>query len=322
MRIGWSKLYSYLKRKPSNYNSLGIEYDVNGLKLCAFTEIDGLPHLTLNHFIAAKEWQSDLKVFVEENELGNTKTTVAFATKKYQLLQTDKPTVPDEEITQALQWSIKDLLMTQDEVVIDYFDIPAQTLGANKVNVVAIPKEELFTVCQGILESGLKLESITIEELATCELLPDTQDAYVTMFQSPGNEVSLSIVKEGNIYFSRRIRGYEQISSFTEMELQMGVAETISVELQRSMDFFESQLKQAPVKKIYVKMDTEYQQTLAKLIQEAMLVDAQAFIPPVLIESDINIGECSLPAVGAAFSILGSEKTTNNEAENSQGDAA
>lgn len=308
MRIGWSRLYSYLKRKPSNYNSLGIEYDVNGLKLCAFTEIDGLPHLTLNHFIAAKDWQADLKAFVEENDLVNTKTTVVFATKKYQLLQTDKPTVPDAEIAQALQWSIKGLLMTQDEVVIDYFDIPAQTLGANKVNVVAIPKEELYLVCQGVLESGLKLECITVEELATSELLPDTQEAYVTMFQSPGNEVSLNIVKEGHIYFSRRIRGYEQISSFTEMELQMGVAETISVELQRSMDFFESQLKQAPVKKIYVKMDTEHQQALAKLIQEAMLVDAGPFIPPVLVDNDIKIEDCSLPAVGAAFSILGSEK--------------
>jgi MSHA biogenesis protein MshI len=294
---------------------LGIEYDVNGLKLCAFKEIDDLPHLALNYSIPIKEWQSELKVFVEEHGLENTKVTVALATKKYQLLQTDKPVVPDGEIAQALQWSVKDLLMTQDEVAIDYFDIPAQTLNANKVNVVAVPKQELYDLSQGLMEAGLQIDSITIEELATCELLPDTQDAYVTMFQSPGNEVSLNIVKEGNIYFSRRIRGYEQISSFTEMELQMGVAETISVELQRSMDFFESLLKQAPVKKIFVKMDTKYQEALAKLIQEAMLVDAAPFIPPVLKTDDIDIEACSLPAIGAAFSILGKQKVADDEAQ-------
>lgn len=315
MRIGWSKLYSYLNRKPSNYLSLGIEYDVNGLNLCAFRNIDDLPHLALNHSIPLNDWQSALKAFVEEHELGNAKTTVTFAAKKYQLLQTDKPAVPDEEIAQSLQWSVKDLLMTQDEVVMDYFDIPAQTMGANKINVVAVPRSELYTVCEGILDSGLHIECMTVEELATCELLPDTQEAYVTMFQSPGAEVCLNIVKEGNIYFSRRIRGYEQISSFTEMELQMGVAETISVELQRSMDFFESQLKQAPVKRIYVRMDTKYQAALAKLIQEAMLVDAAPFMPPVLKTEEIEFEDCSLPAIGAAFATLGAQKLDEEEDE-------
>lgn len=315
MRIGWSKLYSYLNRKPSNYNSLGIEYDVNGLRLCAFKEIDGLPHLALNHTIPAKDWQTELKTFVEENDLGNTKVTVACSSKKYQMVQAEKPAVPDEEIAAALQWSIKDLLMTQDDVVIDYFDIPAQTMGATKVNVVAMPKADLYGLCQGILESGLHVDCITVEELATCELLPDTQEAYVTMFQSPESEVILNIVKEGNIYFSRRIRGYEKISSFTEMELQMGVAETISVEVQRSMDFFESQLKQAPVKKIYVRMDTEHQAALAKLIQDAMLVDAAPFVPPVLKLEDIKFEDASLCAIGAAFSVMGSQKIADDEAQ-------
>lgn len=313
MRIGWSKLYSYLNRKPSNYLSLGIEYDVNGLNLCAFRNIDDVPHLALCHSISMNDWQSALKDFVEEHKLGNAKTTVSLASKKYQLLQTDKPAIPDEEIPQALQWSIKDLLMTQDEMVMDYFDIPAQTTGANKINVVAVPREELFSVSEGMLNAGLHIECITVEELATCELLPDTQEAYVTMFQSRGSEVCLNIVKEGNIYFSRRIRGYEQISSFTEMELQMGVAETISVELQRSMDFFESQLKQAPVKCIYVRMDTKYQATLAKLIQEAMQVDALPFVPPVLKTEDIHFENCSLPAIGAAFATLGAQKLNDEE---------
>lgn len=308
MRIGWSKLYSYLNRKPSNYLSLGIEYDVNGLNVCAFKEIDNHPRLALTQFIPKADWQSELQAFVVEHDLSNTETSVVLACNRYQLLQTDKPNVPDEEIAEALQWSIKDLLMTQDEVVVDYFDLPAQTTGANKVNVVAIPKDELYEVCQGIMESGLLIKVVTVEELATCELLPDTQEAYVTVFQSKGSEVSLNIVKEGNIYFSRRIRGYEQIGNFTEMELQMGVAETISVELQRSMDFFESQLRQAPVKKIFIRLDTEHQQTLAKLIQDAMLVDTVPFAPPVLKAEDIDFQDCSLPAIGSGFSLLGIEK--------------
>ncbi len=301
MRIGWRKLISYMNRKPSGFASLGIEYDVNGLHVCATQDIDGQKTWVLDQTLPLQDWQTQLKELVSEQGLNNTKTTLVFATKKYKLVQTDKPAVPEEEIASALQWSIKDLLMTQDEVVIDYFDLPAQTTGANKVNVVAIPKAELFEVCKGVLEAGLFVESVTVEELATCELLPKDQDGYVTMFQAPGAEVCLNIVKGGRMYFSRRIKGYEQISTFTEMELQMGVSETLSVELQRSMDFFESQLRQAPVKRIYLNLDTQHQAVLAKLITDAMQVEAEAFIPDCPKFESLSFTDASLAALGGAF---------------------
>lgn len=308
MRIGWRKLISYLNRKPSGFATLGIEYDVNGLQLCATQEIDGQLTWVLNHSLPLKDWQTELKSFVNEHDLSNTKTTIVFATKKYKLVQTDKPAVPETEIAQALQWSVKDLLMTQDEVAIDYFDLPAQTTGANKVNVVAIPKNELFEVCKGVIEAGLFIEQVTVEELATCELLPDNQDGYVTMFQSPGAEVCLNIVKGGKLYFSRRIKGYEQISSFTEMELQMGVAENLSVELQRSMDFFEGQLRQAPVKKIFINLDTQHQGVLAKLVGEAMQANAEPFEPVCAKSEELNYTDASLAALGGAFSSSDAEQ--------------
>ncbi|BDX08136.1 MSHA biogenesis protein MshI [Planctobacterium marinum] len=318
MRVGWRKLISYLNRKPSGFASLGIEYDINGLHLCATQEVDGQHTWVLNQTFPLQDWQSSLKSFVEEQQLQNTKTTLVFATKKYKLVQTDKPAVPEEELAQALQWSAKDLLMTQDEVVMDYFDLPAQTMGANKVNVVAIPKAELFDVCQGVLEAGLFIERVTVEELATCELLPKNQEGYVTVFQAPGAEVCLNIVKAGKLYFSRRIKGYEQISSFTEMELQMGVSETLSVELQRSMDFFESQLRQAPVKKIYLNLDTEHQGVLAKLIGDAMQVESEPFVPDFAKSEELQWADTSLAALGGAFSVQEVEEQTTNES----GDAA
>ena len=201
MRIGWKKLFSYLNRKPANFSSVGIEYDVNGLHLCALKEVDGEPTWVLNEKIPFAEWQSKLSELVKHHELTSSVTTIVFSTKKYQMLQTDRPAIPDEELAQALQWSIKDLLMTQDEVVVDYFDIPAQTTGANKVNVVAIPKAELHSVCQSVMEAGLVVKRVTVEEVATCELTPDDQDAYVTMIQSPGAEVCLNIVNRRKTLF-------------------------------------------------------------------------------------------------------------------------
>ncbi|MBE1300241.1 MAG: MSHA biogenesis protein MshI [Alteromonadaceae bacterium] len=315
MRVGWSNLFSYLSRKPGKYSSIGIGYDVNGLHLCAFKEVDNKQICILNQTFSGEDWASELKFFVDAEGLENSHTVISFSPKKYQLVQADKPSVPEEELSQALSWSIKELLTTQDEVTVDYFDIPAQTMGANKVNVVAIPKAELHEVCEKIMQSGLHLKTVTVDELAHCDLFPAESDAYISVIQEPGAEVCLNIVKDGHLYFSRRIRGYEQLSTFSEMELQMGIAETLSVELQRSMDFFEGQLKQAPVKKILLKMDTEHQGALVQLIKDSMLVDLQPLQVDVEKDDAISIDNLSLGALGAALSLLREEETSEPKLE-------
>lgn len=307
MRIGWSNLFSYLNRKPGTYSAVGIGYDVNGLHLCAFKEVDNKQLCVLSQTFSGEDWATDLKLYVDAEGLENSHTVISFSPKKYQLVQADKPSVPDEELSQALSWSIKELLTTQDEVTVDYFDIPAQTIGANKVNVVAISKTELHDVCESVMSSGLHVKAVTVDELAHCDLFSAESDAYISVIQEPSSEVCLNIVKDGHLYFSRRIRGYEQLNTFSEMELQMGIAETLSVELQRSMDFFEGQLKQAPVKAILLKMDTEHQGALVQLIKDSMLVETLPLCVEVDKDDSISLETVSLGSLGAALSLLREE---------------
>lgn len=318
MNIGWSKLYSYLTRKPGKYSAVGIEYNPNGLHLCAFKK-QGNEHVwALSQTFPINDWQTQLQEFVKNNELENSHTTIAFATKKYQLVQADKPQVPEQELGQALQWSVKDLIVTQDEVVTDYFELPAQTTGANKVNVVAIPKDELYAVCDGVLKANLFVRAVSVEELCNCDLLDYSNDAVLSVFQDPGAEVCLNIIKGGNLYFSRRIRGYENLNSFTEAELQMGVIDNLSVELQRSMDFFEGQLRQAPVKKIIMQLDNDNLPMIAKMVSEAMLVDTEVLTPKLQCEEGVEFVPADLCALGAALSIIkedSSEQSSPNEEE-------
>lgn len=301
MRIGWRKLYSYLTRTPSEYFSVGIEVDINELFISAFKKVDGEPTWVLYETIPMADWRNTLTHFVEQHELKNTRCVVAFAAKKYQLLQVERPPVQDEELAQALHWSVQELLSTPEEMVVDYFDMPAQTTGGNKVNVVAIKKDDLYEVCQGLIEAGLFVHKVTIEELVFCDLVPLSHDATLTLVQKPAAEISLNIIKDGKLYFSRSIRGYEKLSSFTEMELQMGLIESLSVEVQRSMDFFESQLRQGGVKKIVLHVDSEHQQLIAELIQKAMLLDVELFQLDIKKSPELSFDKASCASLGAAL---------------------
>lgn len=313
MRIGWRKLFSHLTQKSSAYDSAGIEFSNRGLSIAVFKRKDGELCWVLGQHFPLDGWQAGLKQFVEEHKLANTPTVISFAVNKYQLLQVDKPDVPEEEIAQAVTWTAKELLTTQDEVQMDYFDLPAQTTGANKINVVAIKREELDAVCHAVLDTELSVKNVTVNELANCELMADDGDAVITLIQEPNSEICLNIVKDKQLYFSRRMRGHERLSTFTEMELQMGVVDALSIEIQRSIDYFEGQLRQAPAKRVLLNLDTEHQGLMAELIKKAMLVDAEPLVPAVNKDEELSFSDVSLASLGAALSLLDVEQTSDAE---------
>ncbi|MCY7295280.1 MSHA biogenesis protein MshI [Alteromonas sp. a30] len=216
-------------------------------------------------------------------------------------MQVDRPPVDDSELAQALKWSVQELLSAQEEMQVDYFDLPAQTLGANKVNVAAIKKEEINEVCGQLIKIGLFVKAVTIEELAICDLLPKSNDAVIALMQKSGAEISLNIIKEGKLYFNRSFRGYESLSSFSEPELKMGVIDNLSIEIQRSMDFFESQLRQGGVKRILVHLDTPYTDTVVELIKTSMLMEVGQIQLDVPMALDVNIESASCAVLGAAL---------------------
>ena len=221
-----------------------------------------------------------------------------------------------EELAQARHWSVQELRSSPEEMVVDYLDMPAQTTGSNKVNVVAIKKDDLYDICEGLIEIGLFVRKVTIEELVFCDLVPLTHNATLTLVQKPGAEISLNIIKDGKLYFSRSIRGYEKLSTFTEMELQMGLIESLSVEVQRSMDFFESQLRQGGVKKIVLHLDSEHQKLIAELIQKAMLLDVELFQLDINKSAELSYDKASCASLGAALmKEFTDEQSTGSEQE-------
>ena len=175
------------------------------------------------HSLPMQDWVKHLQEYVTQNNLARTPCHVALGLNKYQLFQ----------IAQAIQWQVKEQLASTDEHVFDYYDHPAAIGGKEKVNVVAISRPQVTSIIKGISQADLKLSTITIEELATSELLAASDDAVLSLFQEKGGQINLNILKQGKLFFSRRLKGYENLASFSLEEFQMGMGDTLSVEIQR-----------------------------------------------------------------------------------------
>jgi len=301
MQIGWRDFIKGRFSKASKFHSVGIEIGVDEFHVSTLQKINGKVSWIKQDSLPIENWQTTLKTYVENNNLANTQCNIAFSISKYQLLQLDRPAVEDAELNQALQWAVKEQLFSDDELVIDYFDPPAAASNLKKLNVVAIGKRDVIEVRDGVLKAGLALNIIGIEELAICNLVAPSDDAIITLKQEESGQLSLNIVKRNQLFFSRRLRGYENLANFSPEELKMGVVDNLSLEIQRSMDYFESQLRQAPVKKIYLSLDTNHQDALAEFIKEVIFVSVEKFIPNVAKNTDMPIAPSSLASLGAAI---------------------
>lgn len=300
MQIGWREFIKGRFRKTSKFHSLGIEIGVKDFHVSTLKKVkDKITWVNQDSF-PIENWQTTLKTYVVDNNLANTQCNISLSISQYQLLQVDRPPVEDSELNQALQWTIKEQLSSDERFTIDYFDPPVAAVNADKLNVVAIMTNHILEIRDGILKAGLALNIIGIGELATCNLLTHSDDAIITLNQEEGGQLCLNIVKRNQLFFSRRLRGYENLHSFSQEEIKIGVVDNLSLEIQRSMDYFESQLRQAPVKKVYVYLDTVHQYALTQMIKQIIFIPVEEFIPNVSNETNMPISPSSLASLGAA----------------------
>ncbi|WP_153913842.1 biogenesis protein MshI [Shewanella sp. TC10] len=198
------------------------------------------------------------EAFAEVKEtFGNAKLQIVLGESFYQLIVADKPNVEANELNQALLWSVKDLATEPvTNIQLDYFESSLTSTG--KINVVVANKMQLSALAQACELHGYTIAGISIEELAM-PLLFDDAATHMVVSHVPEHDLLLTVVKQGELLMQRRVRGFAQIDQASAADLQYGLADNLSLEIQRSMDYFESQLRQAPVGSIDLLIDGESQ---------------------------------------------------------------
>lgn len=224
--------------------------------------------------------------YVVDNKSLSGQCYLVLSNAHSQIVQVEKPSVPDAEMNAALKWQIKDLVsIAPDNMVLDYFDGPTLAGGHEKINVVCAAKNDVIELITTLADDELNLVSITTEEFAFASLLPIQEDAVLLVCQQPNEEVNLLIVKNGQLFFSRRLRGFAQIANKSEDELSMGIIDSLSLEIQRSTDYFERQLKQAPIKAIEILIPVKTEGFLARKLAENTNVEVKLFAMPTTLEA-------------------------------------
>ncbi|WP_027389737.1 hypothetical protein [Chrysiogenes arsenatis] len=270
-------MLSSLFKKTSSQSPtlLGIEISPQGV---ALAEIDHstTPHRLSHcqfHPLAKGEKAVDvLAKHVQQQALQRHACSVVLHPSQYQLIFVDRPEeIPNDELAEALRWRIKDLIqMPVNEAVIDFVSLPDDAFrGRMQMVYVAIAQQKfIHETIEMIKNVGLELRYIDIAEMALRNLallLPEQERGFgIIHMESEGGMINL--MERDALYLSRR--GESGLLSLKKKEepaapepdsafpvfatmATANPADALLLELQRSLDYYESQLGKGGVGSLY-----------------------------------------------------------------------
>jgi len=162
----------------------------------------------------------------------------------YSLVQLEAPDLPDEELREAMRWRVGDLIdFPIEDAVVDVFRLPASRRpGAPALVYVAVARrDDVDDLVELLTAAGLRIAAIDIAEMAIRNLAlhvdtPERPRAYLHM--QPGQTI-VEISDGPHVYLSRRVlQDYDHDADTVVLQAQM---ESLALEVQRSLDYFESQ---------------------------------------------------------------------------------
>lgn len=192
---------------------------------------------------------------------------LALSSELYEVISIDRPNVEESELSAALTWAVKDLTnIPLEHQLIDYFELKHQPSGAPKLQVVVTDKRRIQPMVLALDKLKITPELITIEELALTNLLANEPTPQMLLCQTQEQSLNLVVSMEGEFVFNRPISGIEFKEGQTELDRQMQF-DSLILEMQRSLDYLDRQLRLAPPTALSLLLPVDIQQWLAPQIQ-------------------------------------------------------
>ena len=245
-------MLSLLKKKRTPKGVTSVVFTEEGVAFACIKEHKGQPELSYCDFFPSRHPANEIDRFQEyvaSKELEASQTVVVLPESAYQILLVERPDVPDAELVDALRWRIKDLInFDVEKACIDYFDIPEDAYRGRSqmVYVVVAMQEQVEKWVTWCSDIHLQPMVVDVPELALLNLTEELADseAGLAVFHVGQQGSAINLLSDTSLYFTRQL-SYKAGSDG-------GAASSAVLELQRSLDYYESQVGKPPCIRLMV----------------------------------------------------------------------
>ena len=230
---------------------IGVNWEGDQLYLAGLDQkIQGLSSIKIIEKIpiALKldEIQHEIKKFVKKHLLHNQEAHFILNEQQYSFHLMEVPKVEPLELPKALKWICQDLVdypIEDASIECIHLPWPRASDNAQMAYFIIVPKVHLIWVEDLFIDSGLKLKSIDIPEMAIRNLTQQLNDLQeLNLFVYLGRkQTKFLLCEKGKIVFIRQMDldcSYLQNANtlISAPEVQ-GLVDRLSLEIQRSYDY-------------------------------------------------------------------------------------
>ncbi len=258
--------------------------------------------------------------------LAGTHATLVLAPDFYKLSLLERPMVDETELNEALRWQLQENVdFDVTDAAIDSFALPnSASRGKPMQFVAAAANEQLRCLVGYVCTAGLKVKAIEISELALRNLvykLFDSPDQAVGVLRITASGGLINVSRGDELFLARRLSGVPaEFSPGDWAEFK----ERLLLQVQRSIDYYESALSQPPCNVLLVASTQGWQDHVVEYLDETLPLlvkplgpelathfDVKLFNPePTVLDwasatkAEINALAAAIPALGGALPIL------------------
>ncbi|MGE4544376.1 MAG: type IV pilus biogenesis protein PilM [Pedobacter sp.] len=305
-------------KSSSTGGATGISREEGGIGLAHVTGSLDKPFLAGCEFFAedAVDCEERLQEEVKRRGLVRSRGIGVIGFGSYGLFQVAPPAVQDAELRDAVRWQVKDLIdYPLEEAIVDVFRVGADNRREGSKNAYVVAARQLVVQQQARLmrHARLKIDAIDIPELCLRNLasrLPEDARGVSLLYLGVDQGVII-VCRGGRLQLARDIpfgtsalsgpKADLESSGFDEPQERLSL---LALDIQRSLDFYESSFRQTPVAALYLLPTVTPLPELLPELQARLGTSVKNFVLGEVIDGerqDLETAESCLLAVGAAL---------------------
>lgn len=239
--------------------------------------------------------------------------TLVLPTDMYNFTVIERPDVADDELHSAVRWQLQEQLdFSPEEATFDTFPLPNSASPNKPMLFVAVTRTtRLRNLLEQLDDQGLKVEHIDILEMAlrniSATLYPENDQAVAVLRMTPSAGV-INISRGDELFLSRRLAAVPSHLGDSAWE---GYRDRLLVQVQRSIDYYESALGQPHCDALLVAVTHGWQERVAEYLAEMLSLPVRSMPGDLELQQQMErAGESNdpftaavagLPAIGGAL---------------------
>jgi len=239
---------------------LGLEISPYGIAIAKISPgaPGGLPNVTC-HYLESTGSQADeaLKQLVKQQAYAGLPATIVLHPALYRLFFVERPEVPEAEVGDAVKWRLKDQVdKPLAELLVDAFSVPEDAFrgSAKMVYAVAAERQMVQDLVASVDGAGLVVDSVQIAEMAMHNILNqiDGEEGSMALLRLRNSSGTIILSQAHKLYLARQVETGISMIDGVDIEVRDKMLDALLLDIQRSLDYYESQLRKGIVRQFYV----------------------------------------------------------------------